>query len=148
MFQESANKGDLLGEYTGELVTQVEADRRGKAYDRDDNSYLFNLNEDWVIDARQRGNKLRFANHRQGPCFMNGTCDSILEYLSLEIELIGCCCSADPNCMAKILMVDGDHRVGIFARKDIAPCTELFYDYCYQLDQAPAWAVNCNRGPL
>lgn len=64
LLQEQAYKGDLLGEYTGELVNQQEADRRGKAYDRDDNSYLFNLNEDWVIDARRRGNKLRFANHR------------------------------------------------------------------------------------
>ena len=52
----------------------------------------------------------------------------------------GCVCSADPNCMAKILMVDGDHRVGIYARKDIRPGTELTYDYCYSIEQAPSWA--------
>ncbi|BDA50448.1 Histone-lysine N-methyltransferase EZH1 [Coccomyxa sp. Obi] len=113
---EAAKKGELVGEYTGELVSQKEADRRGKAYDRDDNSYLFNLNEEWVIDARCRGNKLRFANH-----------------------------STDPNCAAKILMVDGDHRVGIFACKDIAPGTELFYDYCYSKDQAPKWALGVDN---
>jgi SET domain-containing protein len=61
--QEDVQKNELVGEYTGELIEHDEAERRGKAYDRDNNSYLFNLNSALVIDARQRGNKLRYANH-------------------------------------------------------------------------------------
>ena len=66
-WQEPVARGELIGEYVGELVTHEEADRRGKAYDRDHNSYLFELNRSWVIDARGSGNKLKFANHRHGP---------------------------------------------------------------------------------
>lgn len=64
---EAARKGDFLGEYVGEMLSQAEADRRGKAYDRSNNSYLFGVNKDWVLDAKARGNKLRFANHRSHP---------------------------------------------------------------------------------
>ena len=97
---ESAKKDDFLGEYTGDLISDQEAERRGSVYDRQDKSYLFNLTKEGVLDANRRGNKLRFANH-----------------------------SLNPNCFVKYMLVDGDHQVGIFASRDIKAGEELFYDY-------------------
>lgn len=45
IFQNPVNKNDYLGEYTGELISHREADKRGKIYDRANSSFLFDLNE-------------------------------------------------------------------------------------------------------
>ena len=48
-------KDDFICEYIGEKITQAESNRRGRIYDKIDSSFLFDLNEDYVIDARYRG---------------------------------------------------------------------------------------------
>lgn len=53
-------KGDLVIEYTGEVISAEEADRRG-------GKYLFELNENWTIDGKGRENIARYINHSCRP---------------------------------------------------------------------------------
>ena len=42
---EPCRKGDYIGEYRGEIVSEIEADQRGTIYDKRNLSYLFSLNK-------------------------------------------------------------------------------------------------------
>jgi len=89
-------KGDFVHEYIGEVISQEEAERRGRIYDKVNRSYLFNLTSDLVVDASRKGNKTKFANH-----------------------------SSNPNCITRMVCVNGDMRIGLFAKEDIEPQSEV-----------------------
>ena len=58
--QKPFKKGDLIIEYTGEVISANEANRRG-------GKYLFELNDQWTIDGKGRDNLARYLNHSCKP---------------------------------------------------------------------------------
>ncbi|KAG5437223.1 hypothetical protein PCANB_001015 [Pneumocystis canis] len=100
---ESVRADTFLGEYKGEIISHNESERRGKLYDKIGISFLFNLNKDQVVDATRMGNKFRYANHSR----------------------------KRPNCFARVSLVNGSHRIGFYAIKDLKIGEELLFDYGY-----------------
>lgn len=101
-------KGEDIIEYRGRLLTPDEADM---IYEGDEtgHTFLFTLNDEWVIDANVMGSKARWINH-----------------------------SCDPNCGSYLLEHPGKDRTKdkmmIEAIRDIKKGEELGYNYEITVD--------------
>ncbi|CAO1628740.1 unnamed protein product [Parajaminaea phylloscopi] len=111
--------GDMVIEYVGEVIRQQVADHRERQYEKQGNfsTYLFRVDDDLVVDATHKGNIARLMNH---------------------------CCV--PNCNAKILTLNGQKRIVLYAKTTILPGQELTYDYKFQATGNEEDAIACLCG--
>ncbi len=113
-----------LIQYRGRLLTHAQADERYDGSLDSGHTFLFTLNDDYVIDANFEGNTARWINH-----------------------------SCDPNCQAvTIESTDADpagDRVMIETLRPIQAGEELTYDYGITLEvrhtqrMKRIWACRC-----
>lgn len=75
-------KGAQVIEYKGQRVTHKEVDRRYANVDEtDSHTFLFEVDDEWVIDAGVRGNAARWINHGCRP-----NCETVEEDGRIFIE--------------------------------------------------------------
>ena len=109
--RQDIRKGEMVVEYSGDLIRHSVADLREKqaieAQEGADGScYMFRLDDEFVVDATARGNCARFINH-----------------------------SCQPNCICKVVECDEKKRhIVIVAKHDIAKFDEITYDYQFAVE--------------
>ncbi|KAF8970309.1 hypothetical protein BDZ97DRAFT_1652502, partial [Flammula alnicola] len=85
---ESCEKGDLVTEYVGELIYNPTVRSRDGIATHKGRSYIFDLNRRIAVDSAYAGNGTRYINH-----------------------------SSHPNCDTAVFLVNGEHRIGVYAGK-------------------------------
>ena len=121
---EAIKKGERIVRYKGKLRTHDEVDDEYGDEDENGHTFLFTLNDDYVIDANVDGNIARWINHSCKP-----NCESVIE----------------ENAKGKA----HKDKVFIEASRDIKPGEELTYNYGITLDEPHTkklkklWACKC-----
>lgn len=110
-------KGCFVTQYVGEVITNEEAEKRGKEYDAAGRTYLFDLDYNeieeecpYTVDAAVYGNISHFINH---------SCDPNLAVYGVWIDCL------DPNLP----------KLALFATRDIKQNEEITFDYMCQFSK-------------
>ncbi|RDB18660.1 Histone-lysine N-methyltransferase EZH1 [Hypsizygus marmoreus] len=99
---EDVSEKDFIIEYTGELIYDLTTICRDFVSKHRGRTYLFQLNPTVSVDSSKAGNESRFINHAP-----------------LE----------NANCHACVRLVNGEHRIGLFALKSCKAGMEVLLDY-------------------
>ncbi|KAF9266968.1 SET domain-containing protein [Marasmius fiardii PR-910] len=99
---ENIRQGKYIGEYVGELLTDVdyECKQLGNRYRKLNYAFRLDLSTSHIIDSEIMGNETRYLNHKK-----------------------------DDNCGAFERLVNGEPRIGMTATKSIKSGKELVLDY-------------------
>ncbi|XP_013394122.1 histone-lysine N-methyltransferase SUV39H1-A [Lingula anatina] len=121
--KQKIKKGSFVMEYVGEVITNEEAEKRGRVYDAEGRTYLFDLDYNdgdcpYTVDAGFYGNVSHFVNH---------SCDPNLAVYGVWINTL------DPRLP----------RICLFAKRDIAKGEELTFDYMMTGDTSQQAQPSC-----
>ncbi|XP_038610227.1 histone-lysine N-methyltransferase 2A [Tachyglossus aculeatus] len=109
--------GEMVIEYSGNVIRSILTDKREKYYDgKGIGCYMFRIDDSEVVDATVHGNAARFINH-----------------------------SCEPNCYSRVIHIDGQKHIVIFAMRKIYRGEELTYDYKFPIEDASN-KLPCNCG--
>ncbi|KAK9002650.1 hypothetical protein V6N11_060236 [Hibiscus sabdariffa] len=97
---------DFVIEYVGELIRPRISDIREQYYEKMELVAVtcLGLDDGYVVDATKRGGIARFINH-----------------------------SCEPNCYTKVISVEGQKKIFIYAKRHIAAGEEISYNYKFPL---------------
>nr|XP_039318521.1 histone-lysine N-methyltransferase 2B-like [Saimiri boliviensis boliviensis] len=109
--------GEMIIDYSGIVIRSVLTDKREKFYDgKGIRCYMFRMDDFDVLDATMHGQAARFINH-----------------------------SCEPNCFSRVIHVEGQKHIVIFALRRILRGEELTYDYKFPIEDASN-KLPCNYG--
>jgi len=126
---QAIQKGSFVCEYVGEVIKNEEAEKRGKVYDKEGRTYLFDLDYNdgehcpYTVDAAMYGNVSHFINH---------SCEPNLAVFAVWINCL------DPNLP----------KLALFATKNISKGEEITFDYMSQSLRGNSGSGTENSSPL